>query len=308
MPREKSMVAHPRYRLEPPDILQIDTLKAVPKSPHVVETFDVFSISVEGGIASDEQPITGAYIVNPEGQIDLGPVYGTVDVAGMTVEEAQLAIDRHLARQLGEPNVSVTLLSTPSIQQLSGQFIIGPDGTINLGVYGKVPVANLTLVEAKLAIEKQLSQKLDEPSVLVNVLAFNSKVYYIVTAGGGYPTPGDSVIRLPITGGETVLDAIANIGGISQLSSTNIWIARPSPSGDADQILPVDWMALTRRGDTTTNYQIFPKDRIFIAVDKRVEADSVIARITQPMNNIFGTVSLASRTLTNVVRFGQRTN
>ena len=61
----------------------------------------------------------------------------------------------------------------------------------------------------------------------MDVVAYNSKVYYIITQGAGL---GDSVRRLPVTGNETVLDAISQIGGLSQVSSKNIWIARPSAS------------------------------------------------------------------------------
>ena len=68
------------------------------------------------------------------------------------------------------------------------------------------------------------------------MFAYNSKVYYVITEGAGF---GDNVRRLPITGNETVLDAISQVQGFSRLSSKNIWIARPSPAG-CDQILPVD--------------------------------------------------------------------
>ena len=60
------------------------------------------------------------------------------------------------------------------------------------------------------------------------MFAYNSKVYYVITEGAGQ---GDLVARLPITGNETVLDAISQINGLSRLSSKNIWIARPTPSG-----------------------------------------------------------------------------
>ncbi len=40
-PREKSMVSLPAYRVEPPDILQIDMLKMVPLPPYRIEVYDV---------------------------------------------------------------------------------------------------------------------------------------------------------------------------------------------------------------------------------------------------------------------------
>ena len=34
---------------------------------------------------------------------------------------------------------------------------------------------------------------------------------------------------------KTVLDAIANMGGLSSIASTNVWLARPTPEGKADR-------------------------------------------------------------------------
>ena len=64
--------------------------------------------------------------------------------------------------------------------------------------------------------------------VIVDVFAYNSKSYYLITSGAGL---GDNVMRLPVTGNETVLDAVAAIGGLAQTSSTRLWISRPAPGG-----------------------------------------------------------------------------
>ena len=99
----------------------------------------------------------------------------------------------------------------------------------------------------------------------VDIFAYNSKKYYIITQGAGF---GDNVDEAPITGNETVLDAIAHVGGLSQLSSTKIWIARPAPNGvGCEQILPVNWQDISQGASTATNYQIMPGDRLFIAQD-----------------------------------------
>jgi polysaccharide export outer membrane protein len=100
-------------------------------------------------------------------------------------------------------------------------------------------------------------------------------------------------VRVPITGNETVLDAISQIGGLSQLSSQNIWIARPAPADfGCEQILPVDWDAITQGASTATNYQIMPGDRVFIAEDQMVTTTNFIARVTAPIERILGLTSL----------------
>jgi len=78
------------------------------------------------------------------------------------------------------------------------------------------------------------------------VIGYNSKVYYVITQGAGL---GDNVRRVPITGNDTVLDALAAVKGLSQVSSTRMWIARPSPSNPRNgKILPVDYAGITQRG------------------------------------------------------------
>ena len=58
------------------------------------------------------------------------------------------------------------------------------------------------------------------------------------------------------------------MNGLSQVSSTQIWIARPAPGGTGyEQILPIDYEAISKGGSSATNYQILPGDRVFIAED-----------------------------------------
>ena len=153
-------------------------------------------------------------------------------------------------------------------QPVTGQYLVGPDGTVNLRQYGVVHIAGKTVTEARIAIQNHLKQFLDSPELSVDVVAYNSKVYYVITQGAGL---GDSVRRLPVTGNETVLDAISQINGLSQVSSKKIWIARPAPHNfGCQQILPIDWDAITQGAQTATNYQILPGDRLFVSEDELV--------------------------------------
>ena len=55
--------------------------------------------------------------------------------------------------------------------------------------------------------------------------AVHGKAFYVITEGAGM---GDNVRKFPLSGDETVLDAISQVGGLSQLSSRKLWVARPS--------------------------------------------------------------------------------
>ena len=296
MPRELSKVVLPEYVIEPPDILNIEGVHIVPKSPYELRTLDVLNITVEGTLP--ESPIEGPYTVEPGGIINLGPPYGTIKVAGMDVEAVQEEIAAHLKGEyLKDPRVSVSLAQLAASQNILGQFLVGPDGTITLGSYGQVSVVGKTLNQAKGVIEGYLSEHLENPEISLNVFSYNSKVYYIIIQGAGL---GDGVYRFPITGNETVLDAIAQIQGLEQVSSKKIWIARPSRTNRDVKILPVDWFAVTERGSAETNYQILPGDRVFIAEDKLVAFDTQVAKITAPFERLFGFTLLGTGTATRL--------
>ena len=57
MPRELAKVTLPQYTIEPPDILTIEAIRIVPRSPYRVNTLDVLLVQVAGTLP--ESPIAG---------------------------------------------------------------------------------------------------------------------------------------------------------------------------------------------------------------------------------------------------------
>ena len=164
----------------------------------------------------------------------------------MTVEEATAAITAKLKTVLQQPEVSVQLARTAGTAPVSGEYLVGPDGTVNLRQYGSLHVAGKTISEIRAGIEEASAQYFDSPRRPVEVRQFNSKVFYVITEGAGM---GDNIRRVPVTGNDTVMDALSAINGLSQVSSVNIWVARPAPGGfGCQQILPVDYQAITKGG------------------------------------------------------------
>jgi polysaccharide export outer membrane protein len=303
-PRELSMVSLPSYRIEPPDILQIEMLKMVPLPPYRIDIYDVLQIRVLGTML--DQPIDGFFLVEGEGIVTLGPAYGAVRVVGMTIDEATQAISRKLQDILTKPDVSVQLARTAGTQPITGQYLIGPDGTINLRHYGIVHVAGRTVTEVRAELTKHLSRYFDSPDISVDVIAYNSKVFYVITEGAGL---GDNVHRVPVTGNETVLDALSVVNGLSQVSSTQIWVARPAPGGfGCEQILPVDYEAIVRGGSAATNYQIMPGDRVYIAEDEMTTFNNFFAKVTAPVERLFGIGSLGASTTRTFQTLGRNYN
>jgi hypothetical protein len=95
-----------------------------------------------------------------------------------------------------------------------------------------------------------------------------------------------------------VLDALAEVQGMQEVSSRRIWIARPAPYGTTcDQILAVDWHGLAQRGETATNYQLLPGDRLFIAHDPLVATTNAIGKFVNPFQRMFGGILTGTYTV-----------
>jgi polysaccharide export outer membrane protein len=295
LPKELCKVSLPEYVIEPPDILVLQLVRGTPLAPYRLEAGDVLQIQVPDALPNE--PLSGVFLVEPEGSINLGLSYGAVRVLGMTADEARIAIRRQLLRVLKDPRPVITLYQTRGIAQtVAGEHLVRVDGTVSLGVYGSVYVAGLNLRQARYAIEKHLSHYINRPQISLDVSGFNSKVYYVVYDGGGY---GMQIYRLPITGNETVLDAIGLVNGLPAISSTHrIWVARPAPcENGCDQVLPVDWKAVVEGASTATNYQLLPGDRVFVKADALIATDNWIAKFLAPIERLMGFALLTGSTI-----------
>jgi polysaccharide export outer membrane protein len=299
VPHESAKVTHPPYVIEAPDVLLIDAVRLIPRPPYRIEPLDTLAIQVtRPGTKAPllpNEPIAGVYTVTPEGSVDLGFSYRSVPLAGLTLLEARKVIENHLKvnLELKPPfEITVELVQSKAMQLIRGEHLVRADGTVGLGTYGSVYVDGMTLAEAKLAIEAHLSQHLLNPEISLDVSGFNSKVYYVIADLAG---SGQQVYRLPITGKETVLDAIALIYGLPPVASkSRIWLARPAPQCDRGELtLPVDWNGITRCGQTATNYQIFPGDRLYVDGAPLVRTDTYLARVILPLERILGIALLA---------------
>ncbi|MBI3321331.1 MAG: polysaccharide export protein [Candidatus Omnitrophica bacterium] len=76
--------------------------------------------------------------------------------------------------------------------EFSGDFVIGFDGRIQYNYLGDIPVAGLTKYEVQQVLETLLRQYIRVPDVTVMVMAYNSKVVYVI---GEVNAPGKFVMR-----------------------------------------------------------------------------------------------------------------
>ena len=269
-----------------------------------------------------------------------------------TVKTPEVQIARtNLPRELEKTTMPDYVVQAPDLlivevlealpgRPIGGERLVRPDGTITLGFYGDIYVAGLTLKEIKEKVVIHLRQYVSDESlglyavtnrdgkvndgtkseikeiapansdrVFVDVASYNSQVYYVL---GDVNAPG----KFPHTGNETVLDAIQNAGQLDPNAAVNnIRVVRPAPPGACcAQTLPVNLAAIMQAGDTTTNYQIMPGDRIFVYRDPIVRTTIFINRLAAPFNTVVNSIltfSFASRNVKSIgipINGGSTTN
>jgi len=145
-----------------------------------------------------------------------------------------------------------TEIRLPADQQVAA------DGSLDLGESGRVVVAARTLEQAEQLIQQTIEAAADADGA-VNVRLIQPVLRYYVI--GEVNSPG----AYPLTGHESVLDGIMAAGGLtSRASACDLLLARPTDPCSCRVTLPVCYRAITQLGDTTTNYQLKPGDRIFV--------------------------------------------
>lgn len=224
IPRELSKTTHPPHVIEPPDLIAVEVLEALPG-----------------------RPILGERLVGADGYINLG-FYGNVHVAGLTLDDAKEKIILHLRQYLNDSAL----------------------GLVEWEDQEKGKVREIPPTQSN--------------SVFVDLISNNSKYFYVL---GDVAAPG----RFPVTGNETVLDALGFAGGLTPTAAPqNIRLVRPAPPGSAvDQVLPVNKAAIENVGDTTTNYQLMPGDRVLVYRDPIVRTTVFLERLAAPFNTVVST-------------------
>ena len=166
-----------------------------------------------------------------------------------------------LARYSISPG-DVLVVESPSFEspiRFPADQTVLADGTIDLGRYGRLAVAGMTVEEIEVCVQQRVEQiEGDIDPINVRMIDAAGAVYYVL---GEVNAPGS----YPLVGRETVLDAIVNAGGLTdRASSCEIVLSRPTMPDSCRVVLPVCYRQITQLGDTTTNYQLRPGDRIFV--------------------------------------------
>lgn len=190
------------------------------------------------------------------------PQFGTID-ASQPAELRKVSQSPYLI----EPPDELEITAQPPLPfPRSAEFIVQGDGFVDLGEYGEAYVYGLTLAEAEerpIAAQVNQAARAKQPGykenhrVSVRLANSQSKHYYVL---GTVATQG----RFKAGANDTVLDAILQAGLKSNSLPEKAYLVRPHALGGDDEVYKIDWFGIKDRGDTLTNYQLFPGDRVVV--------------------------------------------
>jgi polysaccharide export outer membrane protein len=148
--------------------------------------------------------------------------------------------------------IAVTVFKEPT---LSSSLLVRPDGMISMPLLGDVKASGKTPLQLADEITAKLKKYIQDPNVTVVLNQNNSKIVYLM---GEVTKPGP----VGMTPGMTLLQAIADVGGLTQYAnSKKIYILRNT--GGKQEKIPVQYKQALR-GDSSLNLTLNPGDTIVV--------------------------------------------
>lgn len=167
--------------------------------------------------------------------------------------------------------------------ELSGKYTVGADGDIAFPLVGRVKVAGQTVRAIETTLVSRLAAGfLKNPQVTVEVSEYRSQTVFVI---GEVRTPGP----LPLTGGTTLLEALARAGALTERAGGDLLLLRPAAAAaDVTPVLPgapgvtevvrVDVQEL-QRGDISDNTRLRHGDTIFVP---RAATFDILGQVRNP--------------------------
>ncbi len=194
--------------------------------------------------------------------------------------------------------VQIDIFNVPEYSGENGQHQIQIDGTLNLPLIGNVSVRDMTVEQAKAAIEEKYAKYLQIPLVTLNVMA--ARPLQIALAGE-VQHPG-SYTMSPNAGGSgegrqgsqlpTITQALKLAGGITGSADIRqVKVRRPQPQMP-EQIININLWELIQNGDLRQNIALRDGDTVFVpsittpdlAESTQLAAANFSDNKTQPIN------------------------
>lgn len=152
--------------------------------------------------------------------------------------------------------LEITVFELPELNQT---VRVSEDGSITLSLLGKVDVTGLTAQE----LEKKLAGLLDIQYTKGAHVTVFIKEYQKISVIGAVGQPG----QYEIVGPTTLLQVIAQAGGLTAQAMNELFIYRLGPNGEQTRII-VKLEDLMISGSQDLNIPLQPKDVVMVPIDQ----------------------------------------
>ena len=244
----------------------IATPKELLKQPlpnYIIEIGDTVLIEAVKFDASIRLP--GDQVIKPDGHVSLGE-FGEYMAHGKTIEqigvEVQNLIDDKIRTDL-EIAFELERRQRENDQLLADRRDSASAEDQDLSEDEPNDTDDLSLSsiedeEARVALERRIVEAVLSNEISVRLVTWDSKKIYVL---GEVNSPGS----FDYDGTHTVLDALIDAGGLtSGANEHKILVARPTTCNSCRIVMAVCYDQIVQLGDTTSNYQLMPGDRVFV--------------------------------------------
>lgn len=171
--------------------------------------------------------------------------------------------------------------------EFTGDFAVGFDGRIQYNYLGDIPIAGMTKYEVQQVLEKLLQQYIRVPAVSVTIMAYNSKVVYVI---GEVGRPGKFIMR----------------GDVIKLREAILAAGLPTPSaaiGRVHVIKPdltnprvrkVNLKKILYKGQLKDDIDLFPGEIVVVPSTFMSGVNRFLSSLLSPATRIASTAALAA--------------
>lgn len=161
--------------------------------------------------------------------------------------------------------------------EFSGRFAIAANGKIQYPFVGDISLADMTKSQAVAAITELLIEFIETPEVDVTIIAYNSKVVYVV---GQVSRPGKYVMNAEFM---PVRDAVlaAGLPRENIASLRRAVIIRPVEDKKA-VVKKVNLLSLLYEGNLKINYDLQAGDIVYLPSTVLWKVSTVLGQVLQP--------------------------
>ena len=206
------------------------------------------------------------------------PVAKDSDSAAVDIPEAITSMSHYT---VGETDIlDIAVMRHPEV---SGQFVINNEGSIQYEFVGDINVRGLTKDQIKKLLAEKLSSYIIDPEITVKIAGYNSKIIYVV---GEVGRPGKIYMQGDTM---TVHEALVEAGLPLLSAKTNAGrVITPSNTG-TPLIRKVNVEKLLYHGDLRENLVMQPGDTLYVPPTFLAKTMRVIQPVAAPIGTAAGT-------------------